>query len=219
MFHINILCGVVFFFVGMERETISTHRTVMFWLIPQTFCFCKRGVWQVEMWHDYKSQRHRTWELSCFALIYDLLYQAVPCNTCADSGRNNPISCCLYSPDAGIWEIVGAIENNCCVQSGALSCTPTGWGEVDPTPSPLRQPQSCPALWASMGFSPQELCCELRPGDGKLRVTFHRDIHTLSSQSSLEVYNLADANWDFSGAIQHFAVIAYIFGDVSHMRH
>ena len=59
---------------------------------------------------------------------------------------------------------------------------------------PLRQPQSCPALWASMGFSPQELCCGLRPGDGKLRVTFHRDIHTLSSQSSLEVYNLADAN-------------------------
>lgn len=50
----------------------------------------------------YKLKCHKTWKLSCFALIYDFLCQAVPCTNCADSGRNKPVLCCLYLPDAGI---------------------------------------------------------------------------------------------------------------------
>lgn len=50
----------------------------------------------------YKLKCHKTWKLSCFALIYDFLCQAVPCTNCADSGRNKPILCHLYLPDAGI---------------------------------------------------------------------------------------------------------------------
>lgn len=49
--------------------------------------------------------------------------------------------CHLYLPDAGVGEVVGAIENNCCVQSGALTRSQPGPVVSDGDPKALQIPR------------------------------------------------------------------------------
>ena len=151
------------------------------------------------------------WKLSCFAVIYDFLCQAVPCTNCADSGRNKPIlvvCICLMLVSERLLVLLKITAVFKVELWQGRNCTPRWVAETQITRSHLcRQTQGLGRfLQVSVGLSFQVLHWGSGSWDEKLRVALHRDLYIFFSVS-----NLATAYWNFSWVVQHLDVIQPVY--------
>lgn len=179
MLHTDTLCGFFQIWGGKTGKHVW-NSDVLVNLLDHLFLTMVSNEFKCGI--TCKLKCHKTSKLSCFALIYDFLCQAVPCTNCARSGRNKPMSSVFAC--AGVGEIVGAIENNCCVQSGALTRSQPGPVVSDGDPKALQIPRDfggdllAGAAWGSGSW------------DEKLKVTLRGDLCVFRMVSKFKIWQM-----------------------------